>query len=446
MLPSVAGPVSLSKPLRRTPDPSSRRYLFGMPNLVLPEDAAPARQPTAVRLQIVTPSPAPPDSEGWLHEIKHDGHRLIAIVDACGRLSLISRNGYDRTEAFGAPFAPLAAAGRALVIDGEIAVPDDRGVTHLDHLNDAISRREPHRLAYYAFDLLHIDGHDLRRCPIEQRKDVLRQVLDEVCNDNFGNGLATIRKNGFGFWGEADAAVGPEGVADVLVGHLAVEPFGVEVTAGPAFGVAVLGIVGVGNDVEESGIAMDAADILGRPGAGAVNATGGARRQVEGEQPLELDDMLPVVAEVVDVKEAEALAAVEVAQAHLALVEAAGVVFELGLADLCIAVRQAADAELVQVIIPPAEGGLNDAVQLTEMNCAARSGGARSPARSRRGRRGSAAHWVLASACRRVCWRRRQLGSRRVLPQSRMLPASSRCLIEMAPVASCSRSKNPREA
>jgi len=59
-------------------------------------------------------------------------------------------------------------------------VPDDRGVTHLDFLEDAISRREPHRLVYYAFDLLHIDGHDLRRCPIERRKDVLRQVLDKA--------------------------------------------------------------------------------------------------------------------------------------------------------------------------------------------------------------------------------------------------------------------------
>src|SRR6185437_2804703 len=80
--------------------------------------------------------------------------------------------------------------------------------------------------------------------------------------------------------------------------------------------------------------------------------------------------MLPVVAEVVDVKEAEPLAALEVAQAHLALVEAAGVVLELGLADLCIAVRQAADAELVRMIIPPAERGLDDAVQLTEMEAA----------------------------------------------------------------------------
>ena len=95
-----------------------------------------------MRLQIVASSPAPPDGEGWLHEIKHDGHRLVAIVGGGGCLSLISRNGYDRTEAFGAPFPPLASAGHELVIDGEIAVPDDRGVTHLDFLNDAIARQE----------------------------------------------------------------------------------------------------------------------------------------------------------------------------------------------------------------------------------------------------------------------------------------------------------------
>src|SRR5215218_3758643 len=99
--------------------------------------------------------------------------------------------------------------------------------------------------------------------------------------------------------------------------------------AGPAFGVAVLGIVGVGDDVEEIGVAVDAADILGRPGARALDAAGRARGGVEGEEPLELDDVLPVVAEVIDVKEAEAFAAVEVAEADLALIEAACVVLEL---------------------------------------------------------------------------------------------------------------------
>jgi bifunctional non-homologous end joining protein LigD len=64
-----------------------------------------------------------------------------------------------------------------MVLDGEIAVPDERGVTHLDALSDAISEGRPGRLAYFAFDLLHLDGHDLRRCPIEDRKMLLRDVI-----------------------------------------------------------------------------------------------------------------------------------------------------------------------------------------------------------------------------------------------------------------------------
>jgi hypothetical protein len=99
---------------------------------------------------------------------------------------------------------------------------------------------------------------------------------------------------------EADAAVGPEGIADIPVGHLAIEPFWAEMTAGPTFGIAMLGVGGIGNDVEEAGIAVDAADILGWSGTRALDAAGTARRRVEGEKPLELDDVLPVVAEVIE--------------------------------------------------------------------------------------------------------------------------------------------------
>ena len=110
-----------------------------MPKIALPPAATPAELPGEVRLQIVSHSAEPPARGGWLHEVKHDGHRLVAIVSG-GRVKLVSRNGYDRTELFREPFRGLAEAGMPpMVIDGEIAVPDERGVTHLDALSEAIS-------------------------------------------------------------------------------------------------------------------------------------------------------------------------------------------------------------------------------------------------------------------------------------------------------------------
>jgi bifunctional non-homologous end joining protein LigD len=148
-----------------------------MPTFPLPAGVIPTELPQSVQLQIVQPCLAPPDGEGWLHEIKHDGHRLLAIV-AGDDVKLISRYGHDRTALFRAPFDKLAAAGLPpLFLDGEIAVPDDRGVTHIDLLTQAMRQRRPERLGYFAFDLLHLDGHDLGACVIEDRKALLRDVV-----------------------------------------------------------------------------------------------------------------------------------------------------------------------------------------------------------------------------------------------------------------------------
>lgn len=88
--------------------------------------------PGEVRIQIVSSCAAPPAGDGWLHEVKHDGHLLLAMI-AGGSLRLLSRNGLDRTPLFQEPFRARAEAGLpAMVLDGEIAVPDERGVTHLD--------------------------------------------------------------------------------------------------------------------------------------------------------------------------------------------------------------------------------------------------------------------------------------------------------------------------
>jgi hypothetical protein len=160
--------------------PANHISLTPMPSVTVPPAAVRAEIPHPIRLQIVSPCAKPPEGDGWLHEIKHDGHRLVAIV-ADGAVKLLSRNARDRTELFAEPFRALAAAGLpAMVLDGEIAVPDDNGVTHIDGLTEALRQRRNERLAYFAFDLLHLDGHDLRPCAIEDRKALLRGVVGAV--------------------------------------------------------------------------------------------------------------------------------------------------------------------------------------------------------------------------------------------------------------------------
>jgi bifunctional non-homologous end joining protein LigD len=174
--------------------------------------------PTTLRLQIVTPTAGPPDGDGWLHEIKHDGHRLIAIATSRGQLKLLSRNGNDRTPMFRGPFRSLSAQGRPIVLDGEIAVPDDRGVTHIDLLQDAFGRHGANRLTYFAFDLLYLDEHDLRRCPIEERKALLQQVLDEAGSERLIYVDHVIGRGAQLF--ERVREVGAEGIVSKRLGSL----------------------------------------------------------------------------------------------------------------------------------------------------------------------------------------------------------------------------------
>jgi bifunctional non-homologous end joining protein LigD len=80
---------------------------------------------------------------------------------------------YERSRQFGPAFADLARLDRQLVLDGEITAPDERGVTHLDDLAMAMQRRDTAALAFFAFDILHLDGRDLRRRPLIERKAML---------------------------------------------------------------------------------------------------------------------------------------------------------------------------------------------------------------------------------------------------------------------------------
>lgn len=121
---------------------------------------------------------APPGA-GWLHEIKYDGYRTQLHVDN-GNVKAFSRNGHDWTGKYPHIVADARAIpARQAIIDGEVCVQDDRGVTDFGLLPGAIKARN-HELIFFAFDLLHLDGQDLRAAPIEERRAKLRLLVSQV--------------------------------------------------------------------------------------------------------------------------------------------------------------------------------------------------------------------------------------------------------------------------
>lgn len=119
----------------------------------------------------------PPPGDDWLHELKYDGYRILARIED-GHARLLSRNRKDWTLRF--PIVARAVAAlplRSAWIDGEIAVVLHDGTTSFAALQNAGSLPEGAALAYFVFDLLHLDGRDLRPLPLEERKRALRSLL-----------------------------------------------------------------------------------------------------------------------------------------------------------------------------------------------------------------------------------------------------------------------------
>ncbi|MGB7033973.1 MAG: DNA ligase [Xanthobacteraceae bacterium] len=122
------------------------------------------------------PSPArhPPAGPDWLHELKHDGLRIMARRDSAG-VRLITRNGHDFTARFPLAAAAVAALpGRSFLLDGEAIVTDDHGLAVFELIRRT---RNGDAAVLCAFDLIELDGDDLRRRPLEQRKAKLAKLL-----------------------------------------------------------------------------------------------------------------------------------------------------------------------------------------------------------------------------------------------------------------------------
>jgi bifunctional non-homologous end joining protein LigD len=144
----------------------------------LPKGARKQAMPPFVPPALATLKPKPPEGSRWLHEIKFDGYRLQARVDH-GVLQLLTRSGLDWTEKFGDTVAGALKAlpAETVLIDGEIVVERDSGASDFSALQQDLSEGRSDRFVFYAFDLLHLDGADLRGAALSDRKALLEKLL-----------------------------------------------------------------------------------------------------------------------------------------------------------------------------------------------------------------------------------------------------------------------------
>jgi ATP-dependent DNA ligase len=131
-------------------------------------------RPARTCVSLPRPAKEPPAGPGWIHEIKHDGFRILARRDA-ERVRLFTRHGTD----FTARYPKIAAAVerlpvRSCALDGEAIVVNTDGLSVFDLIR---YRQHDHAAVLCAFDLIELDGEDLRWQPVERRKAVLADLL-----------------------------------------------------------------------------------------------------------------------------------------------------------------------------------------------------------------------------------------------------------------------------
>lgn len=135
-----------------------------------------------------------PTGERWLYEIKHDGYRMQARLEE-EKPSLLTSSGLNRTGRFKSIVASLRELpANSVVIDGEAVVPDDTGVANFSLLQSELSAGRSNSMVFYAFDLLYLDGFDIRAAPLVDR----RRVLAELIGSGVGNILFSAHTEGDG--------------------------------------------------------------------------------------------------------------------------------------------------------------------------------------------------------------------------------------------------------
>jgi len=164
--------------------------------------------PRWIQPMLATLADEPFDDRDWLYEVKWDGYRALAFINA-GKLRLLSRNQNE----LGGQFPELAALpqhlrARQAIVDGEICALDERGRPSFSLMQQRTGFEPGHKrrgarnaavngIVYYAFDLLYLDGHSLLGVNLEQRKQLLQQVLQADSlfrySEHFSGGIELYR-------------------------------------------------------------------------------------------------------------------------------------------------------------------------------------------------------------------------------------------------------------
>jgi bifunctional non-homologous end joining protein LigD len=139
--------------------------------------AAKSEFPDFVPLGLAVLYDEPPSGPDWLHEVKFDGYRIEARLDH-GDVRLLTRKQLDWTHRF----KPIAEAVAKLpattaLLDGEVVVQEENGLSNFSMLQTDLKEGRTDRFIYYVFDLLHLDGRDLTREPLVERKAALARLL-----------------------------------------------------------------------------------------------------------------------------------------------------------------------------------------------------------------------------------------------------------------------------
>lgn len=135
--------------------------------------------PESLEPQLATLVDKAPVGDQWIHEVKFDGYRMLAFVSE-GNVRLISRNGKDWSAKFAKVVSAVGDLGLATaILDGEIVAVDEQGRSSFQALQKALKApSKDASLAYFLFDVVYLNGKDLRDSPLSDRREVLEAIVD----------------------------------------------------------------------------------------------------------------------------------------------------------------------------------------------------------------------------------------------------------------------------